>query len=30
MVLTHAQAERLILDGRRATGLEFRQKGARR
>jgi len=29
-VLTHAQAERLILDGRRATGLEFRQKGAPR
>ena len=27
-VLTHAQVERLTLDGKRVTGLEFRQKGA--
>jgi choline dehydrogenase len=29
-VLTHAQAEGLILEGRRATGVRFRQKGVPR
>jgi choline dehydrogenase len=27
-VLTHAQAHRVVLDGRRATGIEFRHEGA--
>ncbi len=30
MVLTHAQASRLRLDGKRVTGVEFRQAGAAR